>query len=178
MSLHLGPGSVIHSCFIYSHFPVFMRPFPSLIHICTPQTLHENLIPPGPAPGTRLIKWCIWHRNSPEESFCLIRETLQLCLSPPPFLIMAGLFSQMLRPKLSATLYPSCSSSFTSISKAVCSKSNHGSPFLTTTALVPVPVISCLDIAVASSLISQLPSCLTSLFSTELNRIRSCHSPA
>ena len=39
-------------------------------------------------------------------------------------------------------------------------KSNHGSTFLTTTALVPVPVLSYLDAAVTSSLVSLL-SCLT-----------------
>lgn len=48
----------------------------------------------------------------------------------------------------------------------ICPNFNHGSLFLTTTVLVPVPVISCLDAIVASSLIFQIPSTPTGLFPT------------
>ena len=48
----------------------------------------------------------------------------------------------------------------------ICPNFNHGSLFLTTTTLVPVPVISCLDAIVASSLIFQIPSTRTGLFHT------------
>lgn len=60
----------------------------------------------------------------------------------------------------SPTHYPSCPSSVTSISKSyqiypkLCPQSNYCSPFLTTTALVPAPIVSFLDAAVASSRIS------------------------
>lgn len=72
----------------------------------------------------------------------------------------------------------SCPSSLTSISQSyqvytktypkTCPKDKYCSPFLTTTALVPVSIISCLDTVGISSMTSQLPLlCHQSLFSME-----------
>lgn len=81
------------------------------------------------------------------------------------------LAAQVQTPSHSASLLPLIPHT-PSISKPywiypkICPNFNHGSPFLTTTALVPVPIISRLDAIVASSLIFQIPSSPTGLFPT------------
>lgn len=94
---------------------------------------------------------------------------------PPAFSLLPDAQAQ----NLSVTLHPSCPLSLTSISKSdeihpkICPRSNYCSLYLTTTAMVPVPIVSRLEASVASSLISQLPLLLCqSLFSMELNIIR------
>lgn len=60
---------------------------------------------------------------------------------------------------------PSISKSYRIYPK-ICPNFNHGSLFLTTIALIPVPVISRVDGIVASSMIFHIPSSPTSLIPT------------